>query len=163
MPEAPNKKKLIIVITGIIILLIVPVLGYLSFYEYPLITCKFTDFTDISTVYQVNNGTDYVVLKTLEGTAPDQGIPPIPEPHNRNVEQAIMVKDNNAFIEYLTKDLGCAEINRLGGLGYYETKSGKKFTLSMALYEGGFAHIYQYAVEQLYGMTIEEIIEDSKS
>jgi hypothetical protein len=73
-----------------------------------------------------------------------------------------MVRYDHEFTEALTDKYGCKEYDRLGGLGFYETKSGRRFTLRMTEYGGGTFAVLPYAVEQIYGVTIEDIIADSK-
>ena len=152
-------KKLVIAL--LVILLLIP-LAYLAWFEYWLVSGEYTDAADITSVYGVNNDKDYVVLKTSEGTLPDSSSSAlVPEPYSRNVEQGVMVKYDHEFLGYLTNELGCRELDRLGGLGFYETKGGKKFTLQLDAYEGGNFCLFPYAVEQICGVTMDEIVEDS--
>ena len=138
--------------------IIIPV-AYSGIFEYHLMKGTYTGASDIKTVWQVNHGTEYAVLKTSEGTVPDNDST---DRYSRNVEQGIMVKYDHEFIESLTNEYGCKEYDRLGGLGFYETKSGRRFTLRMTEYGGGTFSVLPYAVEQIYGVTIEDIIADSK-
>ena len=151
----PFKVFLIVLLAAVII---IPA-AYIGIFEYHLMKGTYTDASDIKTVWQVNNGTEYAVLKTIEGNVPDNDSP---DRYSRNVEQGIMVKYDHEFIEALTNEYGCKEYDRLGGLGFYETKDGRRFTLQMTEYGGGTFAVLPYAVEQIYGVTMEDIIADSK-
>ena len=151
----PFKAVLIVLLAAVII---IPA-AYIGIFEYHLMKGTYTDASDIKTVWQVNNGTAYAVLKTIEGTVPDNDST---DRYSRNVEQGIMVRYDHEFIEALTNEYGCKEYDRLGGLGFYETKGGRRFTLQMTEYGGGTFAVLPYAVEQIYGVTMEDIIADSK-
>ena len=151
----PFKAVLIVLLAAVII---IPA-AYIGIFEYHLMKGTYTDASDIKTVWQVNNGTEYAVLKTIEGTVPDNDST---DRYSRNVEQGIMVRYDHEFIEALTNEYGCKEYDRLGGLGFYETKGGRRFTLQMNEYGGGTFAVLPYAVEQIYGVTMEDIIADSK-
>jgi len=72
---------------------------------------KCTKATDIDSVFKVNHGSDFEVLRTK---------------HNKNndhYESIVMVQYDHVFKEYLVNELGCTEYDRMGAADFYETKN----------------------------------------
>ena len=141
-------KKIIIIALIIAAAVIVSPFAYT---EYMLVTGEGTKATDIDSVFKVNHGSDFEVLRTI---------------HNKNNghdELIVMVKYDHVFMDYLVNELGCTEYDRMGALGFYETKGGKNFSLVMRDRSSDAITRLPYAIEKIEDVTMDEIVADSKN
>ena len=153
-----KTKRTKIIIAFAILLIGIPVILF-TIDEIKLASGRYTSASDIVTIYKVNHGHEYEILKTYEGTV-DRSVNDTS--CERNIEQGVIVKYDHSFREHLVKKLGCTEYDRLGGVGFYKTAKGRKFTMEMSTYSGGSFAIMPYAVERICGLTMDEIQTDSK-
>lgn len=143
-----SKVKKIIIIALIIVLAVI--ISPFAYTEYMLITGEGTKATDIDSVFKVNHGSDFEVLRTIYNK------------NNGHDELIVMVKYDHVFKDYLVNELGCTEYDRLGAAGFYETKGGKKFSLVMRDRSSDAITRLPYAIEKIEDVTMDEILADSK-
>ena len=143
-----SKKKIFIIVLLLVTTIIVSPLAYI---EYRLITDEYkcTKATDIGSVFKVNYGSDFEVLRTKHNK------------NNNHDELIVMVQYDHVFKEYLVIEIGCTEYDRMGAAGFYETKDGKKFSMIMGdRLSYAIIHL-PYAIEIIDGVTMEDIIGDN--
>ncbi len=150
-----SKAKKIIIIAVILILGII--VGIFAAFEFRLMKGEYTAASDITSVYKVNHGSQYVVLSTEETE-----LQPIAWKTNdgynyyRNVRQVVMSRYDHEFLEFLRNN-GCYEYDRSGALGFYKTADGKPFTIILNDRTSDSFTLMPFAVNVIEGITIDDI------
>lgn len=144
------KKAIVILIVIAAAVILVPFV----YIEYTLISDRYTDFSDIVSVYNVNHGSKYEVLSTVEGELEQFNENDPDRPYFRNAEQVVMTRDLSEFLLYI-EEKGCTKYDQQGSIHFYRTANGKNVVIIHEMHNGVF---YDYNIFRLQGLTIDEII-----